>query len=200
MFLFRNNTKPIRKVWANMQLFLMGITLDIEGEFDEDADLLLLNHQSILDIVIFEAISSRDIAWIAKKEIAALPFFGSILTIPKMIIVDRQNKAGLAKLLKETKIKKFEEKRPVAIFPEGTRGKGTRLLKFKSGAKLIAQKHDMSVQGIILFNTRKLMDSQNFTAKSGTIKIVFLPTIKAQKGTDWFEQTEELMNKTFNQK
>ncbi|MBT3280338.1 MAG: 1-acyl-sn-glycerol-3-phosphate acyltransferase [Campylobacteraceae bacterium] len=198
MFLFNKHNRKIRIAWGKLQLFLLGIKLDIVGSIDEDADLLMINHQSMLDIIIFEAILKKDIAWIAKKEISKVPFFGLVLKLPKMIIVDRENKAGLAKLLKETKVKKFEEKRPVAIFPEGTRGKGKRLLKFKSGAKLIAQKHNMKVQPIILMKTRELLDSQGFKAKSGTVKVIYLPAVEASKGTNWFEDTEMLMNETFN--
>lgn len=198
MFLFNKSNHKIRRAWGAIQLKILGIKLEIEGKPDENADLIVLNHQSMLDIIIFEAIAKRNIAWIAKKEIAKIPFFGLVLKLPKMIIVDRENKAGLAKLLKETKIKKFEEKRPVAIFPEGTRSKGTRLLKFKSGAKLIAQKHNMLVQPIVLINTRNLMDSQGFKAQSGVVKVIYLPAIQAQKNSTWFEDTEKLMNDTFN--
>ena len=199
MFIFPKHIRKIRQGWGKLQLFVMGIKLDIHGTLDEHTDLLLLNHQSILDVIIFEAIYPHDMVWVAKKEIANVPFFGNVLKLPKMIIVDRENKAGLSKLLKEAKIKKFTEKRPIAIFPEGTRSNGDKLLKFKAGAKLIAQKYDMNVQPIVLFNTRVLMDSQNFMAKSGTVKIVYLPTIQASKESTWFEDTEELMNKTYKQ-
>jgi 1-acyl-sn-glycerol-3-phosphate acyltransferase len=198
MYIAQEKTKPFRRCWGKLQLFLMGIKLDIEGEFNEDVDLMMINHQSILDVIIFEAISTKNIAWIAKQEIANVPFFGSVLTLPKMIIINREDKTGLTKLIRETKIKKFEEKRPIYIFPEGTRSKGNKLLKFKSGAKLIAQKHNMTVQPVILLNTRNLMDSQNFKAKSGRVKIIFLPPVEAIKGSSWFEDTELLMNETFN--
>jgi 1-acyl-sn-glycerol-3-phosphate acyltransferase len=198
MFLFNKYNCKIRRVWGKLQLFLLNIKLDIEGELDEEADLLIINHQSMLDIIIFEAISKRDISWIAKKEIAKIPFFGLVLKLPKMIIVDRENKAGLAKLIKETKIKKFDEKRPIAIFPEGTRGKGRKLLKFKSGAKLIAQKHNMKVQPILLLNTREFLNTQEYQVKGGTVKIKYLPTVEAKKGTNWFEDIETSMNKTYN--
>ncbi len=198
MFLFNKHNHKIRVAWANLQLKLLGIKLDIEGEIDPEANLYTINHQSLLDIIVLEAISKRDISWVAKKEIAQIPFFGLILKLPKMIIVDRENKAGLAKLLKETKIKKDKEDRPVAIFPEGTRGKGDRLLKFKSGAKLIAQKHSMKVQAIVLVKTREILDSKSLQAKPGKVKVVFLPTVEATKDSTWFEDTEKLMNETFN--
>lgn len=197
MFLFNKQNHKIRIAWAKMQLKLLGIKLDIKGKIDPNADLFILNHQSLLDIIVIESISPRDIAWVAKKEIAQLPFFGLILRLPKMIIVDRENKAGLAKLLKETKIKKEKDHRPVAIFPEGTRGKGDRLLKFKSGAKIIAQKHKMKVQPVVLVRTREILDSKSLQAKPGTVKIEFLPTVEATKESTWFEDSEKLMGETF---
>ena len=194
MFLFRKHNHAIRNKWGMLQLKLLGIKLESIGEINNNSNLLLLNHQSMVDIIIFEAISKKNIAWVAKKEIAQLPIYGNILTLPKMIVIDREDKTGLNKLLKETKLKKNIENRPVAIFPEGTRGKGKKLLKFKSGSKIIAQRNNMLVQPIILINTRKRMDTQNFLAESGTVKIIYLPAVKAIKGTNWFEQMEKDMN------
>jgi hypothetical protein len=37
----------------------MGANLIVEGEYDPNADMLIFNHQSIMDIVLFEAIASR---------------------------------------------------------------------------------------------------------------------------------------------
>jgi 1-acyl-sn-glycerol-3-phosphate acyltransferase len=196
MFVFNKFNHPIRKKWAQFQLRILGIRLKIEGNIDETADLFLLNHQSLLDIIVLETISKRNIAWVAKKEIANLPFFGHILTLPKMIIIDRENKTGLTKLVKEVK-NRLNNKRPVAIFPEGTRGQGDKLLKFKSGAKIVAQKHGLKVQPIILTHTREILDSKSLRAKPGVVKVIFLPSIEASKETSWFENTEELMNKTF---
>ncbi len=37
----------------------------------------------MMDIILFEAIASRNIAWVAKKEIGDIPWFGHILKAPK---------------------------------------------------------------------------------------------------------------------
>ncbi len=184
-----------RKVWAKLQAWLIGYKLNIKGEPDPDAQILLMNHQSLLDIVVMEASYPKDIAWVAKKEIADIPFFGQILTLPDMIIVNREDRKSLVKLLKGAK-KRVNEGRVIGIFPEGTRGRGKKLLKFKSGAKMIAEKLHLRVQPVVIINTRAILDSQNFVAKSGQVIVVYLESIDPQSDPEWFEKLHRKMQET----
>lgn len=196
MYIFPKYGVAIRKFWMKMQIPLLGIKMETQGTCDPDAQLLLMNHQALLDIVVIEFLDHRDIAWVAKKEIAQLFFFGHILKAPKMIIVDRQNKAGLIKLIKDVK-DRISHNRPIAMFPEGTRSDGTKLLKFKTGAKLIAQKHNLKVQPILLFDTRKVLDSKTLNATPGVVKVIYLDSIDPRDDKEWFENMETAMNERF---
>uniref|UniRef100_UPI004048D202 lysophospholipid acyltransferase family protein n=1 Tax=Aliarcobacter sp. TaxID=2321116 RepID=UPI004048D202 len=197
MYTFRNHTHKIIKAWMTFQMYVLGIKLQTEGTLDESCDLVLMNHQSLLDIIVIEYIHSRDLAWVAKKEIADLFFFGHIIKAPRMISVDRENKAGIIHLLKEVK-DRLEKKRPIALFPEGTRGDGKSMRSFKPGAKMIANKYNLKVQPIILFNTRNIVDSKKLRATPGVVKVIFLEAVQANKDTNWFEETEEKMKEVFN--
>jgi 1-acyl-sn-glycerol-3-phosphate acyltransferase len=197
MYTFKNHTHKVIKAWMSFQMFVLGIKLETEGKLDDSCDMLLMNHQSLLDIIVIEYIHSRDLAWVAKKEIADLFFFGHIIKAPKMISVDRENKAGIIHLLKEAK-DRLDKGRPIAMFPEGTRSNGSSMLSFKPGAKMIANKYNLRVQPIVLFNTRNIVDSKKLKASPGIVKVVFLEPIQADKNTDWFEETEEKMKEAFN--
>jgi 1-acyl-sn-glycerol-3-phosphate acyltransferase len=197
MYIFRNNTKKIRRAWAAMQLKLLGIKLEVQGEADPQANMQIMNHQSVLDIIIFEYFEKKDSAWVAKKEIADIPWFGRILKAPDMIIVQRESKSSLVQLIKDVKIQ-LDKNRPIFMFPEGTRGKGDKLLKFKPGAKMVAEKYNLLVQPVVIIGTRDILDSQNLIQKSGTVKIIYLDAIKAQRKTDWYEQCEQSMKDTLN--
>ena len=197
MYTFRNHTQKIIKAWMAFQIFLLGIKIETQGKLDDTCDMVMMNHQSLLDIIVIEHIHNRDLAWVAKKEISDLFFFGHIINGPKMISVDRENKAGLMHLLKEAK-DRLEKKRPIAMFPEGTRSDGKSMLKFRPGAKMIANKFNLKVQPIVLFNTRNIVDSKKLLATPGIVKVVFLEPIQADKKTDWFEKTEENMKEVFN--
>lgn len=197
MYIFRNHTHKVIKVWMNFQMFVLGIKLEIEGKLDESCDMLIMNHQSLLDIIVIEYIHSRDLAWVAKKEITDLFFFGHIIKAPRMISVDRENKAGIIHLLKEAK-DRLDKKRPIAMFPEGTRSDGTKMGSFKPGAKMVANKYNLKVQPIILFNTRNIVDSKSLKAAPGVVKVVFLEPVQASKDSTWFEDTEIKMKEVFN--
>jgi len=193
MYLFRNHTHKVIKIWMKFQMFFLGIKLEQEGNLDETCDMVILNHQSLLDIIVMEYIHSKDLAWVAKKEITDLPFFGHIIKAPRMISIDRENKAGLVKLLRESK-DRLSKGRPIAIFPEGTRTDGKTMLPFKSGAKMLADKLKLRVQPVVMLNTREILDSKKLTCNPGIVKVIYLDPIQASKDTDWFKQTELKMN------
>ena len=197
MYTFRNHTHKVIKAWMSFQMFVLGIKLETEGNLDESCDMLLINHQSLLDIIVIEYIHSRDLAWVAKKEIADLFFFGHIIKAPRMISIDRENKAGIITLLKETK-DRLDKGRPIAMFPEGTRSDGKSMGSFKPGSKMVANKHNLRVQPIILFNTRNIVDSKTLKASPGVVKVIYLEPIQASKDTSWFEDTEFKMKEVFN--
>jgi 1-acyl-sn-glycerol-3-phosphate acyltransferase len=197
MYLFRNNTHKIIKAWMSFQIFVLGIKLETQGTLDESCDMVLMNHQSLLDIIVIEYIHNRDLAWVAKKEITDLFFFGHIIKAPRMISIDRENKAGIINLLKEAK-DRLDKGRPIAMFPEGTRGDGSRMLSFKPGAKMLANKYKLRVQPIVLFNTRNIVDSKKLRATPGIVKVIYLEPVQADKTTDWFEETEKNMKDVFS--
>ena len=196
MYVFRNHTHKIIKAWMKLQIFFLGIKLEEKGKLDESCNLILMNHQSLLDIIIMEYIHSRDLAWVAKKEISDIFFFGHIIKAPRMISIDRENKAGIIHLLKESK-DRLSKNRPIAMFPEGTRSDGLKLLKFKSGAAMLANKLNLKVQPVIIINTRNILDSKSLKAKPGIVKVIYLDPIQAEKNTDWFKELEENMNIVF---
>lgn len=196
MYTFRNHTHKVIKGWMKIQMFLLGIKLEQEGKLDTTCDMVVLNHQSLLDIIVMEYIHPRNLAWIAKKEITDLVFFGHIIKAPRMISVDREDKAGIIALLKDCK-DRLSKGRPIAMFPEGTRSTGKRMLKFKPGAKMIANKFNLRVQPAIIINTRNILDSKNLKQTPGRVKVIYLDPVQADKKSDWFEKLEEDMNAVY---
>ena len=197
MYTFKNHVHKIIKGWMKTQMFLLGIELEQEGKLDPSCDMVVMNHQSMLDIIVMEYIHPRHLAWIAKKEITDLIFFGHIIKAPKMISVDREDKKGIISLLKDCK-DRLSKGRPIAVFPEGTRSSGKKMLRFKPGAKMIANKFNLKVQPAIIINTREILDSKSLRQKPGKVRVIYLDPIQADKNSDWFEKLEKDMNQVFN--
>jgi 1-acyl-sn-glycerol-3-phosphate acyltransferase len=192
MYIFRDRTYPIRQTWGKMQSVLMGFKVKQKGSIDPDAQLLLLNHQSLVDIVILETIYGKDLCWIAKKELQKIPLFGHIINAPKMIAIDRSDKRSIIKIIKESK-ERLSHGRVIAMFPEGTRGDGKKLLKFQSGGKILAEKLNLKVQPIVLVNTKEIFDSQKMRAKSGEVTVVFLDLVDPTQDENWYENLKSNM-------
>jgi len=195
MYATGKKNRWIRIKWASFQLKALGVKLKVKGELDLDAKLLLINHQSMLDIMIYESIHPLDLAWVAKKEIANIPWFGRILDASNMIILDRADKRGLIKLIRDSK-DRLDNDRVLVIFPEGTRGDGTKLLKFKQGAKVIAEKFNLKIQPIVLTNTKDVFDSQNFMLNGGEVGVHYLPSF-IPDGEDWYKNLHQEMREVF---
>ena len=187
-----------RKISAKIIKIATFISTDIKGKEDPDTQLFLLNHQSDLDIFLMEYISSKDLAWVAKKELFDIPFFGLVLKLPKDIAVERESKMALLSLIKDAS-RVLEKKRTITMFPEGTRSTKGKMLPFKSGAKIIADKYKLKVQPVVLINTSKHFNIKKFHAQSGTIKIIFLPSFIADKNDDnWLKNLRKTMQEVYD--
>ncbi len=195
MKLFNKQNRAIRRAWAKMQQYLIGYKLKVIGKPDSDANMLLINHQSLLDIVVLEEIHPANLAWVAKKEIAQIPFWGKILSVPNMISIDRNSKSSLIKLFKDVK-ERLKDNRVIAIFPEGTRGRGDKLLKFKDGTKVLAEKLNLKIQPVVIVGTRRVLDSQKLVSQSGEIKVIFLNSINPTDNKDWYKEVQKEMKET----
>ena len=196
--LFNKHNWKIRQIWAKLQAWLTGYKLEIVGKPDLDAQMLILNHQSLLDIIILEATYPKNLAWVAKKEIEDMTFFGKIITYSRMISINREDKKSLLKLFADCK-NRIGNGRVIAIFPEGTRGDGKTIAPFKAGTKLIASKLKLKVQPAVIVNTRNVLDSQNFLARSGKVKLIYLDSFYVKEHKNWFEEMQKEMQKKLDE-
>lgn len=181
----------IRRKWTKMQRWLIGYKIDVIGSPDPRANMIIANHQSMLDIMALEEIHPANICWIAKKEIEDLPFFGNIIRVPKMISIDRKDPRSLPKIIKLAK-ERVSQGRVIAIFPEGTRSNGDKILKFKSGANIIANKLNLIVQPVLIIGSRRIIDSKSISVNSGTVKIIYMDIVNTSD-EKWLENTREKM-------
>lgn len=173
-------------------------TTQKEGKEDPKAQMFLLNHQSDLDIAVIETTTSRDLAWVAKKELFDIPFFGWSLKLARNIPVERQSKTSLIKLLRNAK-DRLKKDRVIAIFPEGTRSTKGKMLPFKSGAKIVADKCKLRVQPVVLMQTAKYYDIKRFYYVPGKIKVIYLDSFDADENDEnWLDETRQRMQKVYD--
>ncbi|BCD68196.1 1-acyl-sn-glycerol-3-phosphate acyltransferase [Nitratiruptor sp. YY09-18] len=191
LLLPKRHYKKIKTFFTRSILKLLGIKVITEGHIDPQAKMLIMNHSSLIDIPVIEATYPYDMVWIAKKELFDMPFFGLLLKLPDNIRLDREDRKSLVHLLKESKEK--SQHKVIAIFPEGTRARGNKLLPFKPGAKIIAEKLHLKVQPVVIVCARERFNSKTLELNTGIIKVKYLPSFTPDPQTEWLKELREKM-------
>jgi 1-acyl-sn-glycerol-3-phosphate acyltransferase len=201
MLLWRNSTSNILHKWNRVIIYFLGGTITTHGQRDNSVDMFVANHQGIIDIIAIEAEINTDIQWVAKRQLFDAFWFGYLLKLPNMIQVDREDKSGLIKLLRDVKktVNDDTKRRIITIFPEGTRSDGQELLPFKAGTKIVAEKFELTIQPIIVTNSKKLLNEHNKTAHNAEVHINYLEPFKVSKtNKEWYNQLQEKMQNTID--
>ncbi|HWY62758.1 MAG TPA: lysophospholipid acyltransferase family protein [Rhizomicrobium sp.] len=109
---------------------LFGIRIRVTGHpVTGKGVLLLANHTGWLDIVIFSAV--MPLSFVAKSEVAAWPFFGTLARLQRTIFVARARRSETG-TVRDVIRERLLAGDTLVLFPEGTSGDGNRVLPFKS--------------------------------------------------------------------
>lgn len=187
-----------QKISAWFIRLLVFIPIKIHGTPDPDAQMYLINHQSELDIGIMETITSKNLAWVAKKELFKVPFFSLVLRLPKDIALERESKTALVKLIKDCK-DRLDQGRVITIFPEGTRTETGKMKPFKAGAKMVADKFALKVQPVVFIATAWHFSNKQKDFHPGTIHAIYLDSFTADKNNpDWLKDLQIKMQHVYD--
>jgi len=181
--IFRKRRKfvSICKPFFAVIFSLFGIKVKIEGILPEHGKtcFMLCNHQSFIDVpVILHKVFPC--AFLAKKSLFKIPYFGQLLAYTGSIPVmrgDPQANANLPDKIKHRLSQNF----PVMAFPEGTRSEKGELLPFKNGVFRIIKEAGVPVFPITLVDVYKVMPKTGFALYPGEIKIVPHKIISAEE-------------------
>ena len=180
------------KILAHIIIFLLRFILGVKVTFSGVENLkknerffVASAHQSLLETFILQAPLQYPI-FILKKELLKIPLFGWYL-----------KKIGSVDIVRDTttrdnlnffdKIKNNIEisKRPLLIFPQGTRVKFGERLPFKKGVGRIYEALDLPCVPVAL-NTGKVWPKNSFYKYHHDIQITFLEPIEPGKDKNIF--------------
>lgn len=127
---------------------VLGIRVEVVGKAAERGPLLIAaNHVSWLDIVVLSAVAP--VSFIAKKEVAAWPFFGSLARLQRTVFVDRNRRHATGGARDEMR-ERLKAGDVLVLFAEGTSGDGRSVLPFKSSFFGAAEVPGVLVQPVTL--------------------------------------------------
>ncbi|MFN8011998.1 MAG: lysophospholipid acyltransferase family protein [Holophagaceae bacterium] len=90
------------------------------------------NHASLFDPPLLISTLPCHPVFVAKRELAGVPFLGWVIWLAGFILIDRGNRAKAVASLRAA-AKRIHDGQSIAAFPEGTRSTDGRLLPFKKG-------------------------------------------------------------------
>lgn len=149
----------VSRVWMRFFFFFSGLRISIKGKenFAKGQNYIVVsNHNSFMDVPLTTPFIPGPNKTIAKKELAAIPFFGLIYKRGS-ILVDRKSE--------ESRKNSFIRMKEVlnlgmhmCIYPEGTRNKTSEPLQpFHNGAFKLAIDTGKPILPTLIFNSAKVL-------------------------------------------
>ena len=170
-------------VWARVTMVALrvicGVRVEVRGRehMPTGPALVAAKHQGIFDTVApFTFLP--DAAYVLKKELLIIPFYGWYAIKGGMVVVDREgHAAALKKLVRDTR-ERMAEDRQVVIFPEGTRKDPGAAPDYKPG--IAALYRDLGLPCTpMATNSGAHWPAHGFLRRPGTIVFEFLEPIPA---------------------
>lgn len=109
---------------------LFGIRIKVIGTpVTSEGVLIVANHTSWLDIVIFSAVTP--LSFVAKSEVATWPFFSTLANLQRTVYVERERRQATGEVRNQIRDRLLAGD-TLVLFPEGTSNDGNAVLPFKS--------------------------------------------------------------------
>jgi 1-acyl-sn-glycerol-3-phosphate acyltransferase len=190
-------------VWHRSVLWWLqvtcGIRYEVEGVENIPRDrvgIIFSKHESTWETLALTKIFPPQ-AWVLKRELLWIPFFGWALAVLEPIAIDRKAWRKAFNQIIDQGIPKLDAGRWIVVFPEGTRVAPGQTKKFGVGGALLAAKSGYPVVPVA-HNAGEFWPKGGFLKKPGTIRVVIGKPIesKGRKATAINEEAEQWINTT----
>lgn len=166
--------------WGRTTLVLAGIPLEFVNESTvegRDARVVIVNHQSALELIWGAVILPPGFLVIGKKEIVYVPVMNLIWWGLRLIRIDRKNHVKAIAALQGVAAEIVRKKRSLLLAPEGTRTRTGEIGPFKKGAFRIAADAGVPVYPVVVSGAYEVLPRGVLIPRSGRLRVRFLPPI-----------------------
>ena len=160
-------------MWAPLMLWASGADLTIEGMENIDRNnpqILVCNHQGLLDIVTLIVHTPVSLRFVIKKSVAYVPLFGWYLKLVGHVFVDRANRSMAVKSLDDA-AERIRRGVNIVSFAEGTRTRSGKILPFKKGPFMLALKSRVPLVPCAIDGSYQLVRKGSFALRPSHIRL-----------------------------
>ncbi|MDA1107408.1 MAG: lysophospholipid acyltransferase family protein [Proteobacteria bacterium] len=140
---------------------------------------ILCKHQSAWETYALPCIFPQMLAWVCKRELLWIPFFGWGFAMLRPIAIDRNAGRKALEQLVTQGIARLQRGRSVVIFPEGTRVAPGEKRRYAIGGAMLAERSGYPVLPIA-HNAGVFWPKRGFIKRPGTIHLVIGPVIESK--------------------
>ena len=139
-----------------LRVFLRFKKCGLEHVPEEGGAIIASNHAAYIDPPLLGAASSRELYFLAKKELFRNKLFGWLINKFNAVPISRGafDRKGL-----QRSVQLLEEGKVLVLFPEGTRSKSGRLMEARPGIGKIALEAGVPIVPAYIQNSRKLIQA-----------------------------------------
>ncbi len=158
--------------WSKWNLWAAGTPLDVQGleHVPPGPVVYASNHSSMFDIWALSAALPGSTRFVAKQELAKIPFFGSAMVTAGHVTIDRFNR-GKAFEAYERAAATIKSGISTIVFPEGTRSRTGELLPFKNAPFGLAIAAQVPLVPVYVHHTFEILPKGAWRLRRKTIQI-----------------------------
>ena len=165
--------------WSRMLLGSIGVEIEARG-IEHAAGLgpcvVASSHRSHLDGPVLLCTLPFRFAFVIKRSLARIPFFGWGVTQAGYVPIDRADRADSVAGMRRAAAM-VRNGRRVLVFPEGTRSETGEFLPFKKGGVVLAIEAQVPILPVAVVGTRELLPSGTLAPRPGRVVVRIGPPI-----------------------
>ncbi len=176
----------LSKLWSRFNIWWLRVTCRIDYQLSgvehipdspDQPVVVMAKHQSTWETMFLHQYLPP-MAWVIKRELLWLPFFGWAMALLRPIAINRQAGASSVKQLIRQGVEHLRAGQWVLIFPEGTRVAPGVRQRYGTGGAVLAARSGCAILPVAL-NAGEFWPRRGFIKRPGTIQVAFGPLLES---------------------
>ena len=168
------------RIWGTTAAWASGMKVVVHGRGNLEGaqHIIVSNHMSQHDIFALASVL-KNLKFVAKHELARVPFFGKAAASVGTVYIERKNRKSSFDSYKQA-AEKIRDGACVVVFAEGSRGDTYSLRPFKKGPFVLAVHVHAPIVPVVLHGTREVHPKGTIRVNSGRVDVHFLEPIPTE--------------------
>lgn len=168
------------RLWGTAATWASGVKVVVHGRENVQGaqHIIVVNHMSQHDILVLASVL-KNLKFVAKNELARVPFFGRAAASVGTVYIERQNRKSSFDSYRQA-AEKIREGACVVVFAEGSRGDTYSLRPLKKGPFVLAVNVHAPIVPVVLHGTREVHPKGTIRVTSGRVDVHILEPVPTE--------------------